>query len=120
MLTNPHDARWTLSTIAFAAGFGDVPYFNRRFRRRCGMRPSDVRQCRRRSREPFRATHQSNRRAAKRVITRSSGRGEHSSGREDMGTKVMAKHRIYTTSFASVFAQSGFSISSVNAWTLVF
>jgi AraC-like DNA-binding protein len=43
MLTNPRYARWTVTAIALEAGFGDVSYFNRRFRRRFGMRPSDVR-----------------------------------------------------------------------------
>jgi AraC-like DNA-binding protein len=32
-----------ISTIAFAAGFGDLSYFNRAFRRRFGMTPSDAR-----------------------------------------------------------------------------
>lgn len=43
MLTDPAYARWTVSAIALEAGFGDVSYFNRRFRRRYGLRPSDVR-----------------------------------------------------------------------------
>ena len=43
MLANPYYARWTVSAIALEVGFGDVSYFNRRFRRRYGMRPSDVR-----------------------------------------------------------------------------
>jgi AraC-like DNA-binding protein len=34
----------TISAIAFACGFGDLSYFNRTFRRRYGMTPSDVRQ----------------------------------------------------------------------------
>jgi AraC-like DNA-binding protein len=42
-LANPYYARWTVSAIALEAGFGDVSYFNRRFRRRYGVRPSDVR-----------------------------------------------------------------------------
>jgi AraC-like DNA-binding protein len=33
----------TVSSIAFALGFGDLSYFNRTFRRRYGARPSDVR-----------------------------------------------------------------------------
>ena len=32
-----------IATIAFAAGFGDVSYFNRAFRRRYDVLPSDVR-----------------------------------------------------------------------------
>jgi AraC-like DNA-binding protein len=43
MLTDPAHAGWTVSSIALEAGFGDVSYFNRRFRRRYGLRPSDVR-----------------------------------------------------------------------------
>ena len=43
MLANPYYARRTVSAIVLEAGFGDVSYFNRRFRRRYGMRPSDVR-----------------------------------------------------------------------------
>ena len=43
MLADPAHARWTVSAIALEVGFGDVSYFNRRFRRRYGLRPSDVR-----------------------------------------------------------------------------
>jgi AraC-like DNA-binding protein len=43
MLVNPNYARWTISAIALETGFGDVSYFNRCFRRRYGVRPSDVR-----------------------------------------------------------------------------
>ncbi len=43
MLGEARYARWTVSAIALEAGFGDVSYFNRRFRRRFGRRPSDVR-----------------------------------------------------------------------------
>jgi AraC-like DNA-binding protein len=43
MLGNPQCARWTVSAIVLEAGFGDVSYFNRRSRRRYGIRPSDVR-----------------------------------------------------------------------------
>ena len=43
MLASPHYARRTVSSIALDSGFGDVSYFNRRFRRRYGIRPSDVR-----------------------------------------------------------------------------
>jgi len=32
-----------ISAIAFAAGFGDLSHFNRTFRRRYGVRPSEVR-----------------------------------------------------------------------------
>lgn len=40
------DQRWsdrTVSSVAFDAGFGDLSYFNRAFRRRYGATPSDVR-----------------------------------------------------------------------------
>ena len=33
----------TISSIAYALGFGDLSYFNRTFRRQFGARPSDVR-----------------------------------------------------------------------------
>src|SRR5262249_26071346 len=36
MLISPRHARWTISAIALAAGFGDLSYFNRSFRRRYG------------------------------------------------------------------------------------
>ena len=40
------DQRWsdrTVSSVAFDAGFGDLSYFNRAFRRRYGATPSDIR-----------------------------------------------------------------------------
>ena len=40
------DARWnqrSIASIAFAAGFGDLSYFNRAFKRRYGATPSDMR-----------------------------------------------------------------------------
>jgi AraC-like DNA-binding protein len=43
MLTDPRLRPMTISAIAFAAGFGDLSYFNRTFRRRFGTRPSEVR-----------------------------------------------------------------------------
>jgi len=45
------DPRWddrNISSIAFEAGFGDLSYFNRGFRRRYGARPSDIRAATRR------------------------------------------------------------------------
>ena len=42
-LTDPLHAGQKISTIAFDAGFGDLSYFNRAFRRRYGMAPSDLR-----------------------------------------------------------------------------
>jgi AraC-like DNA-binding protein len=43
MLTKPGHAGWTVSAIALAAGFGDLSHFNRSFRRRYGVTPSDLR-----------------------------------------------------------------------------
>jgi AraC-like DNA-binding protein len=43
MVTDPRHADKRVSTIAFAAGFGDLSYFNRTFRRRFGATPSDLR-----------------------------------------------------------------------------
>jgi AraC-like DNA-binding protein len=36
-----HD--WTIGAIAFEVGFSNLSYFNRAFRRRFGMTPSDAR-----------------------------------------------------------------------------
>jgi AraC-like DNA-binding protein len=41
----------SISTVAFAAGFNDLSYFNRVFRRRFGMTPSEVREMARRESE---------------------------------------------------------------------
>jgi AraC-like DNA-binding protein len=43
MLVDPRLADRTISAIAFAAGFGDLSYFNRTFRLRFGGTPSDIR-----------------------------------------------------------------------------
>lgn len=43
ILSDPRFADRAISTIAFEAGFGDLSYFNRAFRRRYGASPSDVR-----------------------------------------------------------------------------
>jgi AraC-like DNA-binding protein len=43
MLTNPRFSDRTVSSVAFEAGFGDLSYFNRTFRRLYGATPSDVR-----------------------------------------------------------------------------
>jgi len=40
---DPRHADRMISAIAFAAGFGDLSYFNRTFRRRFGMTPSELR-----------------------------------------------------------------------------
>ena len=46
MLTN--SVGWTIGSIAFEVGFSNLSYFNRTFRRRYGMTPSDVREAARR------------------------------------------------------------------------
>ena len=43
MLSDPLQATHSISAIAYAAGFSDLSYFNRAFRRRYGATPSDVR-----------------------------------------------------------------------------
>lgn len=43
MLTSPRYATWSVTAIALEAGFGDVSHFNRRFRRRFQMTPTDMR-----------------------------------------------------------------------------
>jgi AraC-like DNA-binding protein len=45
-LTDPRHAQRTISELAFAVGFGDLATFNRDFRRRYAMTPSDVRRSR--------------------------------------------------------------------------
>jgi AraC-like DNA-binding protein len=43
MLVSPRFAGWTITAISQEAGFGDLSYFNRRFRAHYGMTPSEVR-----------------------------------------------------------------------------
>lgn len=43
MLRDPRFDTETISSIAYALGFGDLSYFNRAFRRRYGCSPSDLR-----------------------------------------------------------------------------
>lgn len=50
MLCDPLLMSRHVSAIAYAAGFGDLSYFNRAFRRRFGATPSDVRAAARRER----------------------------------------------------------------------
>jgi AraC-like DNA-binding protein len=44
MLTNPLYSHRAISNVAYDVGFNDLSYFNRAFRRRYGLTPSDVRQ----------------------------------------------------------------------------
>lgn len=43
LLLHPGSASRTIAATAYACGFGDLSYFNRTFRRRFGMTPSDLR-----------------------------------------------------------------------------
>jgi AraC-like DNA-binding protein len=43
LLCEPNSVHSAISTIAYDAGFGDLSYFNRRFRRLYGLTPRDVR-----------------------------------------------------------------------------
>ena len=43
MLSDPKQARLRISEIAYACGFGDLSHFNKCFRQRFAMRPSEVR-----------------------------------------------------------------------------
>lgn len=43
MLNSPRFASWSIAAIALEAGFGDLSYFNRRFKRRYLMTPTDAR-----------------------------------------------------------------------------
>jgi AraC-like DNA-binding protein len=43
LLEDPSRAETSISTLALVAGFGDISYFNKCFRRRYGMTPSDAR-----------------------------------------------------------------------------
>ncbi|MGO8911753.1 MAG: helix-turn-helix transcriptional regulator [Bradyrhizobium sp.] len=44
MLADPQFADHNIGEVALRAGFGDLPYFTRSFRRRFGMTPSDARE----------------------------------------------------------------------------
>jgi AraC-like DNA-binding protein len=50
MLRNPQYGGRTIGDIALAAGFGDLSYFHRVFRRRFGATPADMRTVQRESR----------------------------------------------------------------------
>jgi AraC-like DNA-binding protein len=43
MLSDPRMTGRTVAAVAFGSGFGDLSYFNRKFRQRFGAAPSDVR-----------------------------------------------------------------------------
>src|SRR5262249_17502586 len=43
MLTNPLYSHRAIGNVAYDVGFNDLSYFNRLFRRRYGLTPSDVR-----------------------------------------------------------------------------
>lgn len=43
MLTGPRYATWSIAAIALEAGFGDLSHFNRRFKQRYLMTPTDMR-----------------------------------------------------------------------------
>jgi AraC-like DNA-binding protein len=43
LLRSPGHATCTIASIAHASGFSDLSYFNRTFRRRYAMTPSDIR-----------------------------------------------------------------------------
>ena len=45
-LRDPRFSARTISSVAHDAGFGDLSYFNRTFRRRYGIAPSDARRIR--------------------------------------------------------------------------
>ncbi|MCP3473904.1 helix-turn-helix domain-containing protein [Bradyrhizobium sp. CCGUVB1N3] len=44
LLRDPESAGLGIGDIALRAGFGDLPYFTRSFRRHFGMTPSDARE----------------------------------------------------------------------------
>lgn len=51
MLSDPRKSELFISAIAYEAGFGDLSYFNRTFRRRYGASPSEVRKAAKRDSE---------------------------------------------------------------------
>jgi AraC-like DNA-binding protein len=50
MLIDPQHADRSISAVAYEAGFGDLSYFNRTFRRRYGATPTDIRKAAQRAR----------------------------------------------------------------------
>jgi AraC-like DNA-binding protein len=51
MLTDPRYGDRSISAVAYEAGFGDLSYFNRTFRRRYGATPSEIREAARRAKD---------------------------------------------------------------------
>jgi AraC-like DNA-binding protein len=51
MLTDPRYSDRSISAVAYEAGFGDLSYFNRTFRRRYGATPSDIRETTRQAKD---------------------------------------------------------------------
>jgi len=45
MLRDSRFAARSISSIAYDVGFGDISYFNRAFRQRYKVTPSDIRNC---------------------------------------------------------------------------
>jgi AraC-like DNA-binding protein len=45
MLRDPRFAARSISSIPYDVGFGDISYFNRAFRQRYKVTPSDTRNC---------------------------------------------------------------------------
>jgi AraC-like DNA-binding protein len=43
LLTGPFAAGWSVTSIAYECGFNDLSYFNRSFRRRFGVSPTEAR-----------------------------------------------------------------------------
>jgi AraC-like DNA-binding protein len=43
LLSDPNAQKLAISSIAYDVGFGDLSYFNRRFRRQYGLTPGEVR-----------------------------------------------------------------------------
>jgi AraC-like DNA-binding protein len=50
LLSDPRHGKRAISAIAFDVGFGDLSYFNRAFRRRYGVTPSEARDAKRKER----------------------------------------------------------------------
>lgn len=51
LLSDPRQAGSTITAISFEVGFNDLSYFNRAFRRRFALTPTDVRAAGQRARD---------------------------------------------------------------------